>query len=232
MLTLRRSDTRGQADFGWLKSAHSFSFGEYYDPQFMGFGALRVINEDHVAPGAGFGTHPHKDMEIISYVLDGNLAHKDSTGGGSTIGPGTVQRMSAGTGIQHSEYNGSDSDQVHFLQIWLLPERAGLTPSYEEKVFDLAAHANNLVLLAANDPGNAALKVHQDDNLFGAQLDAGNEITFTPEPNRKVWLQLAKGAVHVNGMVMTAGDGLAVKGEAKLTIAANDNAEFLLFDLA
>ncbi len=232
MLTLRGADTRGKADFGWLKSAHSFSFGEYYDPRFMGFGALRVINEDHVAPGAGFGTHPHKDMEIISYVLNGKLAHKDSTGGGSTIRHGTVQRMSAGTGITHSEFNGSESDEVHFLQIWLLPERTGLTPSYEEKHFDLTASANKLVLLAANDPDEKALKIHQDVNLYGAQLEAGKEISFAPGGTRKIWLQLAKGTLRVNGVDMIAGDGLAAEDEEKLLIAANDNAEFLLFDLA
>lgn len=231
MITIRKSDTRGASNFGWLDSKHTFSFGHYYDPANMGFGALRVINEDVVAGGAGFGTHPHDNMEIISYVLDGALAHKDSLGSGSVIRPGDVQRMSAGTGIAHSEFNASATAPVHFLQIWVLPEKRDLAPSYEQKSFPADARRGRLQLVGARDGRGGAVTIHQDLDLFVANLAKGDTVRHTLRPRRKAWVQVTRGAVSVNGAAVEAGDGAALTDEAEVHIAANDNAEVLLFDL-
>lgn len=231
MVTIRKSNARGASNFGWLDSKHTFSFGHYYDPANMGFGALRVINEDIVAGGAGFGTHPHDNMEIISYVLDGALAHKDSLGTGSVIRPGDVQRMSAGTGIAHSEFNASAKDPVHFLQIWVLPEERDLAPSYEQKSFPLEERQGRLRLVGARDGRDGALTIHQDLDLFVATLTKGDAVTHTLHPRRKAWVQVTRGTVTVNGAFVAAGDGAALTDEAEVRLAANDNAEVLLFDL-
>lgn len=231
MITVRKSNERGATNFGWLDSKHTFSFGHYYDPQNMGFSKLRVINEDVVKGGAGFGTHPHDNMEIISYVLDGALAHKDSLGTGSVIRPGDVQRMSAGTGIAHSEFNASEKNPVHFLQIWVLPEQRGLEPSYEQKSFPVEERKGRLQLVGARDGRDGALTIHQDLDLFVANLDKGNEVSHALRPSRKAWVQVTRGAVTVNGTAVAQGDGAALTDEAEVRIAANDNAEVLLFDL-
>jgi len=231
MITVRKSAERGTSDFGWLDSKHTFSFGRYYDPANMGFGTLRVINEDIVTGGAGFGTHPHDNMEIISYVLEGALAHKDSLGTGSVIRPGDVQRMTAGTGIAHSEFNASQTDPVHFLQIWVLPETQGLTPDYEQKSFPAEERQGKLRLVAARDGRGGAVTVHQDLDLLIASLAKGDTVSHTLRPRRKAWVQVTRGNVSVNGTEVAAGDGAALIDEAKVTLAANDNAEVLLFDL-
>ena len=233
MKVVRRADDRGVADFGWLDSRHTFSFGQYHDPQFMGFGPLRVINDDRVKGGGGFPTHPHDNMEIISYVLDGALAHKDSLGSGSVIRPGDVQRMSAGTGIRHSEFNASDKETVHFLQIWILPEARGLAPSYEEKHFDDAEKAGRLRLIASRDGREGAVRIHQDVALYASVLKGGEAVQHSFQPGRLGWLQVARGTVIVDGTPLQEGDGLALADEAGITIAGNDDgAEFLLFDMA
>ena len=231
MITIRKSKERGASNFGWLDSKHSFSFGHYYDPRNMGFGALRVINEDIVSGGAGFGTHPHDNMEIISYVLDGGLAHKDSLGTGSVIRPGDVQRMSAGTGIAHSEFNASKDDPVHFLQIWVLPEERGLKPSYEQKSFPAEKRRGRLQLVGARDGRDGAVTIHQDVDLFVANLDKGDAVSHALRPRRKAWVQVTRGEVTVNGNVVGQGDGAALTDETEVSIAANDNAEVLVFDL-
>lgn len=231
MITIRKSQERGASNFGWLDSKHSFSFGHYYDPKNMGFGKLRVINEDIVDGGAGFGTHPHDNMEIISYVLEGELAHKDSLGTGSVIRPGDVQRMSAGTGIAHSEFNASAIDPVHFLQIWVLPETRGLEPSYEQKSFPVEARKGRLQLVGARDGRDGALTIHQDLDLFVATLGKGDAVSHALRPQRKAWVQVTRGNVSVNGTNVSAGDGAALTDEAEIRIAANDNAEVLVFDL-
>ncbi len=232
MLQLRLSEQRGQADFGWLRSRHSFSFGGYHDPQHMGFGPLRVINEDKVAAAGGFDTHGHADMEIISYVLDGALEHKDSLGTGSVIRPGDVQRMSAGTGIRHSEFNASRTDPVHFLQIWIMPETSGLEPSYEQRHFDRAERHNKLKLVISGTPGDGVLKIHQQADIYASLLDTNEHVSFKPETGRRQWIQLASGELLVNGEQMRPGDGLAITGEPEIAIKALDGAEFLLFDMA
>jgi quercetin 2,3-dioxygenase len=231
MITVRKSKERGASNFGWLDSKHTFSFGHYYDPKNMGFGALRVINEDVVTGGAGFGTHPHDNMEIISYVLEGGLAHKDSIGTGSVIRPGDVQRMSAGTGIAHSEFNASKEDPVHFLQIWVLPEERGLKPSYEQKSFPAENRKGKLQLVGARDGRDGAVTIHQDLDLFVANLDKGDAVSHALRPRRKAWVQVTRGEVSVNGTVVGQGDGAALTDEAEVRIAANDNAEVLVFDL-
>lgn len=228
---IRPAAERGTADFGWLHSQHSFSFGHYHDPAHMGFGALRVINEDRVEPGAGFDTHGHRDMEIISYVLDGALEHKDSIGTGSIIRPGEVQRMSAGTGIMHSEFNPSADAPVHFLQIWVIPERAGIEPGYEQKAFAAAERQDRLRLVAARDGRDGALTIHQDVDIYAALLATGKSVDFALRDGRQAWLQLARGSLSVNGEALAAGDGLGVTAAGTLAIAASDDAEFLLFDL-
>lgn len=232
MIAIRRSEERGHANHGWLDTYHSFSFANYYDPKHMGFRALRVINEDKVSPGAGFGTHGHQDMEIITYVLEGALEHKDSIGNGAIIKPGEVQRMSAGTGITHSEYNHSKTDPVHLLQIWLLPDTKGLKPSYEQRNFEVAKTSGKLQLVAAKDGREGAVKVHQDVNLYAAALAKDERVSHTLQPNRHGWVQVARGAITLNSLPLNQGDGAAVSGESELTIAATEEAEILLFDLA
>ncbi|MGE3932062.1 MAG: pirin family protein [Rhodospirillaceae bacterium] len=232
MITVRRAEDRGVADHGWLDSRHTFSFGDYRDPAHMGFGPLRVINEDRVAPGGGFATHGHRDMEIVSYVLEGALAHRDSIGTGSVIRPGDVQRMTAGTGIRHSEFNDSADAPVHFLQIWLFPERDGLTPGYEQKSFADAERRGRLRLIASRDGADGSVVIHQDVRLYAAVLGAGQAVGHTPADGRTAWIQVARGAVSLNGQALRAGDGAAVTGETALTLAADgDGGEVLLFDL-
>lgn len=233
MITIRPAQERGNANFGWLDSQHTFSFGSYYDPNHMGFANLRVINEDKVQPGKGFGTHSHRDMEIISYVLEGELEHKDSIGNGSTIRPGDVQRMSAGTGIAHSEFNGSTKDLVHFLQIWITPEREGIEPSYEQKNFPLAEKQGKLKLVASPDGKDNTVTINQDANLYVAVLNQGDRVSHNTDKSRSLWLQVAKGAVEVNGRALNTGDGAAVTQETALEVVATaDKTEILLFDLA
>jgi len=231
MITVRKSNERGASTFGWLDSRHTFSFGRYHDPRNMGFGTLRVINEDIVEGGGGFGTHPHDNMEIISYVLDGALAHKDSLGTGSVIRPGDVQRMSAGTGITHSEFNASPNDPVHFLQIWVLPGAQGLEPSYEQKSFPAVERKGRLRLVGARDGRDGAVTIHQDLDLFIADLGTGDAVSHALGPHRNAWVQVTRGAVTVNGTPLSQGDGAALTDETEVRIAANDNAEVLLFDL-
>ena len=229
----RRAADRGVANFGWLDSRHTFSFGEYHDPKHMGFGSLRVINEDRVAPGKGFGTHAHRDMEIISYVLEGALEHKDSIGTGSVIRPGDVQIMSAGTGIRHSEFNHSATDPVHFLQIWILPDRQGITPRYEQKRFTDDDKRGHLLLIGSSDGRDGSVVIHQDVSLFAALLNAGDQLAHDLSPGRRAWLQVLRGALEVNGDDLSVGDGVAVEGESRVTIHAKmPETEFLLFDLA
>jgi len=232
MQTLRRAGERGHADHGWLDSFHTFSFADYHDPAHMGFRALRVINDDTVAPGGGFGAHPHRDMEIISYVLDGALAHRDSMGTGSVIQPGDVQRMSAGTGVVHSELNASKTDDVHFLQIWLQPARRGLPPGYEQKSFPAADKAGRLRLVASPDGRDGSVTVHADASLYAGVLGAGQTAELPLAPGRHAWVHVARGAARVNGHDLTAGDGLALSDEALVRIEGQDRGEVLVFDLA
>jgi quercetin 2,3-dioxygenase len=232
MLTLRRSDDRGHAQHGWLDSRHTFSFADYHDPVHMGFRALRVINEDRVQPAMGFGTHPHRDMEILSYVLEGGLAHKDSLGTGSIIRPGDVQRMSAGTGVTHSEFNASSSDPVHFLQIWLLPEQRGLEPSYEQKHFAEDQRRGRLQLVASRDGRAGSLTVHQDVAVYDALLGVQERAELSLGNGRHAWVQVARGAVKVNGEALKAGDGAALSSEPVLALEGLEQAEVLVFDLA
>ncbi len=232
MLQLRPSEQRGQADFGWLKSKHSFSFGGYHDPEHMGFGPLRVINQDMVTAGGGFDTHGHADMEIISYVLDGALEHKDSLGSGSVIRPGDVQRMSAGTGIRHSEFNASATEPVHFLQIWIMPAETGLEPSYEQRHFDRSQRHNTLKLVISDTPQPDVLQIHQRADVYASLLDKDESVRHKPDAGRGQWIQLAAGELLVNSEQMRAGDGLAISGETEINIKALDDAEFLLFDMA
>jgi redox-sensitive bicupin YhaK (pirin superfamily) len=233
MIALRHAAERGTANFGWLDSCHTFSFGHYYDPGHMGFGALRVINEDRVDPGAGFDTHGHQDMEIISYVLEGALEHRDSIGTGSVIRPGDVQVMSAGTGIRHSEFNHSKTEPVHFLQIWLLPDHKGLTPRYDQKSFPTAEKRDRLRLVASSDGRDGSLLIHQDADIYDALLSRGHAVTHPLKAGRKSWVQVVGGAVEVNGKPAAAGDGLAVDDEAVVSIVASaDDSEVLVFDLA
>ena len=231
MITVRPGDQRGSSKFDWLDSRHSFSFGDYHDPQHMGFSALRVINEDRVAPGAGFPTHSHRDMEIITYVLEGALAHKDSTGTSSVIRVGDVQRMSAGTGISHSEYNASQTEPVHFLQIWIIPDKIGLKPGYEQRSFDLQKNSGSWVLVAAPDARDSAVKLHQDATLSLAVLPEGEELTYSPKHGRRAWLQVVRGKVMLNGATIDAGDGAAINDEHLLNFKALAHSEILLFDL-
>ena len=232
MLTMRRAEDRGHARFGWLDSRHTFSFGIYHDPRHMGFGPLRVINDDRVTPGAGFETHGHRDMEIVTYVLDGALAHKDSLGNGSVIRPGEIQRMSAGTGITHSEFNDSASDPVHFLQIWIVPDTLGLTPGYEQKPISLEARRDRFALLASPDGRNGSVTVHQDAWLWGALLSPEAAVKHALANDRLAWLHIAEGAAEVNGLYLETGDGLAVRDEPELAIEAIDTTDILLFDMA
>jgi quercetin 2,3-dioxygenase len=232
MITLRHADERGHFDHGWLKTYHTFSFGEYFDPSFMGFHSLRVINEDYVQPGTGFPMHAHRDMEIITIVLDGALQHKDSVGNGSVIRPGDVQRMSAGTGIRHSEFNPSQNDPVHLLQIWLLPERSGLDPGYEQISFKPESAHNRLYLLAAQASSNGALTIHQDAKLYICSLSGGQSLDTHLAATRHAWLQVIQGELDLNGQAVHKGDGAAISKERLLRLNANQPSQFLLFDLA
>jgi hypothetical protein len=235
MITRRPSNERGHANHGWLDTFHTFSFADYHDPAHMGFRALRVINEDRVQAGRGFPTHPHADMEILTFVLAGALTHADSMGTGSTIRPGDVQRMSAGTGVTHSEFNASRTDPVHLLQIWILPEQRGLRPEYEQKAFPEAERRGRLRLIASQDGADGAVTVHQDVRLYATVLDSGQQVTQALAPGRFAWVQVARGAVALNGSALAAGDGAAIQGESQLEIVANGAAgtsELLLFELA
>jgi hypothetical protein len=232
MLTIRKSEDRGRADFGWLDSRHTFSFGNYHDHRHMGFGPLRVINDDRVAGGGGFPTHPHADMEIVTVVLDGELQHKDSLGNGSVIRPGDVQRMSAGTGIHHSEFNASEEKPVHLLQIWIIPEQRGLEPGYEQKTFDAAERSGKLRLVGARDGRHGAVTIHRDVDLYATLLKNGDRVTHKLRDGRVAWLQVATGAVTLNGKELNAGDGVAIENGETLDLAATTTAEALLFDMA
>ena len=233
MITIRSAQDRGIANFGWLDSRHTFSFGNYYDPKQMGFADLRVINEDKVTPGQGFGTHAHRDMEIISYVLEGALEHKDSIGTGSVIRPGDVQRMSAGTGIQHSEFNASTTEPVHFLQIWILPEQNGIQPSYEQKTFTEAEKRGTLRLVGSRDGRDGSITIHQDVNLYATALQEGETASQSLAEGRVAWLQVVRGAVQVNEQTLTAGDGAAIAQETQITLqGVSHDSEVLLFDMA
>jgi redox-sensitive bicupin YhaK (pirin superfamily) len=231
MITKRHASERGHFDHGWLDTYHTFSFGAYHDPEQMGFRALRVINEDVVAPGQGFGTHPHRDMEIVTYVLSGALEHRDSMGSGSVIRPGDVQRMTAGTGITHSEFNASQSEAVHLLQIWVLPESPGLEPSYAEKHFPAEMRRNRLAPIVTGDGRDGSLTWHRDVHLYAALLDTGARIERELVGDRHAWLQIASGEVELNGVDLAAGDGAAVSDIDRIEIEAWSAAELLLFDL-
>ena len=231
MIRVRPAGERGRTRTGWLDSSHTFSFGDYYDPRHMGFRSLRVINEDYVAPGTGFGTHSHRDMEIISVALSGGLAHRDSTGGSGIISPGEVQVMTAGTGVSHSEMNASKSEPVHFLQIWILPEREGLRPGYGQKAFPGEERRGRLRLLASRGGDEGSLVIHQDAGLYDAHLSPGEEVSHTLGEGRHAWLQVVRGSVSVNGTALGAGDGAAVSEERYLRVSAKSESEFLLFDL-
>ncbi len=232
MMQVRKGNERGFGDHGWLRSFHSFSFADYYDAANMGFGALRVINEDRVTPGMGFGTHGHSDMEIISYVLEGAVEHKDSMGNGSVIRPGDVQRMSAGTGVRHSEFNPSKTDGVHFLQIWIEPGVKGIAPSYEEKHFDAASKRGKLRLVASSDAREGSVKLHQDASLYAALVDGAEKVTHTLAAGRRAYVHVARGSVSVNAQALAAGDALKLSELSEITLEHGDKAEVLLFDLA
>jgi redox-sensitive bicupin YhaK (pirin superfamily) len=233
MLTLRKAEDRGRANLGWLDSRHSFSFGSYYDDNHMGFGPLRVINDDRVAGGGGFPTHPHGDMEIVSYVLEGALAHKDSLGTGSEIRPGDVQRMSAGSGIRHSEFNASKTEPVHFLQIWIVPERRGLEPGYEQKSFPPEQKRNRLRLVGSRDGRDGSVTIHQNVDFYATLLGEGKSVTHTLKEGRSAWVQVASGTASLNGEQLRPGDGVAVAEAGSLElVGTSEDAEILLFDLA
>ena len=232
MITLRPAEERGHANHGWLDSHHTFSFAEYYDERHMGFRTLRVINEDRVEPGRGFGTHAHQDMEIISYVLEGALQHRDSLGNGSILRPDEVQRMSAGRGVTHSEFNASSVERLHFLQIWILPSARGLPPSYEQRLFPAEERRGRLRLLAAADGRDGAVTIHQDVDLYGTVLDGDQQVRHELRPSRHAWVQVARGSVEVNGRPLAAGDGAALSDERVVELRADAPSELLLFDLA
>ncbi len=231
MIKVRFSDHRGRGDYGWLKTRYSFSFANYHDPAHMGFGPLRVINEDHIAGGGGFPPHSHQDMEILTWIVDGALAHRDSMGTGSIIGADELQYMAAGTGVRHSEFNASETDPVHLLQIWILPDAAGHAPRYGQTKLPPGAADNALALLAAPDGAGAPIAIHQDASLFVARPTAGTTLTHTLREGRRAWLQLIKGEVSVNGTLLGAGDAAAVTDEGQLEISADRDADFLLFDM-
>jgi redox-sensitive bicupin YhaK (pirin superfamily) len=231
MLTLRRSEERGYADHGWLKSHHTFSFASYHDPRFMGFGPLRVINDDHIAAGRGFGTHGHRDMEIVTYVLEGAVAHKDSMGNGSTIRPGDVQRMSAGRGVLHSEFNPQPDRGTHLLQIWIEPDVTGIEPEYEEKRFEEADKRGRLRLVASPDGRDGSVRIHQDARLYVGLFDGPESATVPLAPGRRAWVHVARGSVSLNGQALQAGDAVAVQDESAIALSDGDGAEVLVFDL-
>jgi quercetin 2,3-dioxygenase len=232
MLAIRRANERGHVNHGWLNTYHTFSFGGYRDPRHMGFRSLRVMNEDFVAPGQGFGTHPHDNMEIVTYVLEGALEHRDSMGNGEVLRPGEFQRMSAGTGITHSEFNPSASEPVHLYQIWLFPEKRGIEPSYEQKRFAEEERHNRLRLVASPDAAEGSLLIHQDARILLGNLDAQHEITHALADNRHAWVQVLRGEVNVNGQSLSAGDAAAVSDESNVALQAQTDAEVMLFDLS
>ena len=231
MIEVVPAGERFHTDIGWLDSRHTFSFGDHYDPERAGFHALRVINDDRVAPGKGFGTHGHRDMEIISYVLEGELSHKDSMGTGSVIRPGDVQRMSAGSGVRHSEFNASAIEVVHFLQIWVIPEKAGIKPSYEQKAFPASERQGKLRLVASRDGRDGSVTIHQDAALYLGLLEKGERTTYEPGPGRHAWVHVARGEIELNGKRLGEGDGAAVTDEKRLELAGKSSAEVLVFDL-
>jgi redox-sensitive bicupin YhaK (pirin superfamily) len=231
MLTIRQSNQRGHFNHGWLNTYHTFSFDQYYDPRYLGFRSLRVINEDFVAPGRGFPKHGHRDMEIITYILEGALKHEDSIGNGSVIRPGDVQRMTAGTGVRHSEFNGSTDESVHLLQIWIIPNADNLQPGYEQKAFSLEERLNRLRLIASADGRDGSVTVNQDISLFASIIDAGQQVEYAIDEKRYGWLQVARGAVEVNGEQANQGDGVVIVAESSLKIRAAEPSEVLLFDL-
>jgi redox-sensitive bicupin YhaK (pirin superfamily) len=232
MITLRKSQERGFADHGWLKSFHSFSFADYYDPSHMGFGNLRVINEDRIAPGTGFGTHGHRDMEIISYVLKGNIAHKDTLGNVKGIPPGDVQRMSAGTGVQHSEFNHAPNETTHFFQIWIEPNVKGIAPGYEQKTFADGEKRGKLRLVASNSAAQGSVKINADASLYAGLFDGAENADLTLDPQRKSYVHLVRGELQVNGQPLSGGDAAMLSGESRLSLTAGKDAEVLVFDLA
>jgi redox-sensitive bicupin YhaK (pirin superfamily) len=232
MIRIRKADERGHFDFGWLDTYHTFSFDQYYDPAHMAFRSLRVINEDRVAPGGGFPTHSHRDMEIITYILEGALSHEDSMGNGSVIRPGDVQRMTAGTGVAHSEFNASQSKPVHLLQIWILPNQRNLTPGYEQKAFSQSERTGQLRLIASVDGHDGSVTINQDANVFASILITDHELEHELSNHRHAWIQVARGSIRVNGQDLESGDGAAISDETSLHIVGRSPAEFLLFDLA
>lgn len=232
-IVVRKAEARGHADHGWLDSHHTFSFADYQDPAQMGFGALRVINDDRIQPGAGFGVHGHRNMEILSYVIAGALEHSDSTGGGGVLRPGDVQAMSAGSGVRHSEYNASNTETVHFLQIWLTPDRQNASPRYAQRRFETSERRGRLRLIASPDGGDGSLAIHQDAQVFATLLDAGQRVVHRLAPGRRAWVQMATGAARLNDIPLVAGDGATIADETDLTIVAGaENSQILLFDLA
>jgi len=231
MIAIRRADERGRTDWGWLDSRHTFSFGEYFDPRHVGFRSLRVVNDDRVAPGGGFGTHGHRDMEILSYVLEGGLEHQDSTGGGGVIRPGEIQFMRAGTGVRHSEYNASKTEPVHFLQIWIVPDTDGLRPRYDQRPFDAEAARGGFVILASKDGRDGSIQVQQDVSLLVTRLGAGEAREHPLAPGRHAWVHVARGDVALGGQDLGAGDGAALSGETAVTLVGGGDAEVLVFDL-
>jgi hypothetical protein len=231
MIAIRKADERGVARFGWLDSRHTFSFGHYYDARHMGFGPLRVINEDRVMPGAGFGTHGHANMEIISYVLEGALEHKDSIGTGSVIRPGEVQKMSAGSGIEHSEFNASKSEPVHFLQIWIQPDKLNIKPNYAQQAFAPADRQGRLRLVVSPDAAEGSIRIQQDARMYATLLAPGESVTHALGPGRKAWVQLALGVIELDNQRLAAGDGAAVRDQAQITLVGVESAELLVFDL-
>ncbi len=231
MIDIIRSETRGSADHGWLKAKHTFSFANYYDPQRVQFGDLRVINEDRVAPGQGFGTHPHKDMEIVTYVIDGAIEHKDSMGNGTVINAGEFQRMTAGTGVLHSEFNHSSEEELHLLQIWILPEMQNLEPGYEQTLFDRESKLNQLRLVGSRDGRDGSLTIHQDVDLYASVLEQGHEVALDDVGERRIFVQVVSGDIIVNDESLNAGDGAAIAQADEVRISAGSDAEFLLFNL-
>ncbi|MBT8088868.1 MAG: pirin family protein [Gammaproteobacteria bacterium] len=231
MLDVIQSETRGSADHGWLRAKHTFSFAEYQNPERVEFGKVRVINEDRIAPGKGFGTHPHKNMEIVTYVIDGAIAHKDSMGNGTVISAGEIQRMTAGTGVQHSEFNHSNDKELHLLQIWIYPEKNGLEPGYEQTRFSRDDKLNRLRLVGSRDGRDGSITIHQDVNLYASVLEPGHAVSLDLQPDRKVFVQVVDGDIAVNGQRLSAGDGAQMQDEQSLQIAAVSEAEFLVFDM-
>ena len=232
MLQIIRSEERGQADHGWLKARHTFSFADYHNPELMGFGPLRVINEDRVAPGKGFGTHPHRDMEIITYIIDGALQHKDNMGNGTTIRAGEVQRMTAGTGVLHSEFNHSEDEELHLLQIWMFPEKKNLPAGYEQTLFTREDKLNHLRLIGSRDGRDGSLTIHQDVDLYASVLDQNSEVTLDNVADRRIFVQIVSGELDVNGETLSAGDGAQIRQAAEIRARAESDAEFLVFNLA